>query len=158
MALPTDDPIVQRWTAIGAGLLIGLGAKYAILIQDRSTITWRDLVVDVLLLAANALLASILIARLGITGPEAIGVAALFGASSDRVIRIIRRRFEERVNIAAEHIAASVTTVPTSGTQASVHFVENADPRAAPFEAMREILKGDPAKLAEFEAMLKALD
>jgi hypothetical protein len=153
-----QDPQVQHWTAIGGGLLIGLGAKYAIQLQDRTAISWRDIVIDAMLLAANALMASLLLTRLGWHGQEAMAVAALFGASSDRIVRVVRKKFEERVNVAAEHVAAAVTTVPPTGSEATVTFVSSPDPRAAPIEALREVYKNDPTKLAEFEALLKRLD
>lgn len=156
MALPTDDPIVQRWTAIGAGLVIGLGAKYAIMIQDRSTITWRDLVVDVLLLAANALMASIMLTRLGWQGQEAIALAALFGASSDRIVRIVRKRFEAK----ARAYIGETAVVDVSGSKATAHIVRHERPQGAPLEILGDELLAKVRALpgGDLEALIERLN
>ena len=159
MTWPQSDPVAQRWSAIAAGLLIGLGAKYAIMMQDRRNFGWRDLAIDVLLLAANALMASIVVERMNIHGQEAVAVAALFGASSDRVVRAARRAFEKKIDQQAAILitdTATPTVVPPSQTPVEVQFVDPTAPEMRPYEALREQLIAASSD-DEIEALLATL-
>lgn len=154
-----DDPETQRWTAIGLGLAIGLGAKYALLMQDRRQIGLRDLLIDALLLAANALMASMVVVSMGWHGQQAIAVAALFGASSDRVVRILRKQFERQVHQRASVLFAQAgvpVTVPPSHQPTEVQMIGDSDPRLRPIQRLLETLDGKTD--ADIEALIARLN
>ena len=90
------DLVGDQLAQTGLGLAIGTLARYAMRIQDRMAIGWREIVADVMLLGINALLTLYVIERLGATGKGAVLTAALFGIAQDRVIRVLRRRMENR--------------------------------------------------------------
>ena len=90
------DLVGDQLAQTGLGLAIGTLARYAMRIQDRMAIGWREIVADVMLLGINALLTLYVIERLGATGKGAVLTAALFGIAQDRVIRVLRRRMEKR--------------------------------------------------------------
>lgn len=166
MAWLPEDEEQRRWTAIVIGLVLGLLAKYAIRIQDRVPIRWgRELLVDALLLGVNALFCSITISRLGWTGQEAIAIAALFGATSDRVFRLVRTAFEKRAQAAVDAAAAATMfadsdhpqVVPPSTSPVRVKVVATDDPRTAGVTALRDIIPEAPADPA-MEGDLSRLD
>ena len=81
---------------VAVGLGLGTAARYAMRLQDRLPITWREVLADVLLLGFNALLTMWAVDKLGTTGKGAVLTAALFGVGQDRVVRLARKWFERR--------------------------------------------------------------
>ena len=85
----------QRYGAIAAGLLIGTAARYGLVLNEGRPITWRGVLADFLLLAIVGLLSTVVSDRIGLHGNERAFGAALAAISSDRLIKLIRARFEQ---------------------------------------------------------------
>lgn len=92
------EAFFAKYGAIAVGLLFGTSAKYALALGEGRKVTTRMVVIDALLIGMIALLASEAVARLGASGHTAATVAALFAVSSDRLIRLLRTRFLQRVD------------------------------------------------------------
>lgn len=92
------EALLAKYGAIAVGLLFGTSAKYALALGEGRKVTTRMVVIDALLIGMIALLASEAVARLGASGHTAATVAALFAVSSDRLIRLVRTRFLQRVD------------------------------------------------------------
>ena len=106
----------------GLGLLIGTAARYAMRIQDRLHIGWREIAADVLLLGLNGFITYTVVERLGATGKGAILTAAMFGIAQDRVIRAFLRRSERY----ADQLDAALGNEVPSPPKADPHHVGKA--------------------------------
>lgn len=93
---PLNTPTWPTWALALVGLLIGTLARYAMRLQDRLAITWREIVIDLGLMGLNAVLTLWAIERLGAEGKGAVLVGALFAIGQDRIIRVMRRSVEKR--------------------------------------------------------------
>jgi hypothetical protein len=98
MFSPWAETLFAKYGPIVLGLLFGTTAKYALTLAEGRRVTTRMLVIDALLVGMVAIVASNVVERLGAAGNAASLVAALFAVSSDRVIRLIRERFLQRVD------------------------------------------------------------
>lgn len=110
-----------------------------------------------LLLAANALIASMIVTRLHLRGQEAMACAALLGASSDRVMRLVLARFELTVEKTATVVMAAAGErlhLPASESPVDV-VVAPHEPREAPIHRLRELMKAAPSP--EADAAIEAL-
>lgn len=85
-----------EWGLAALGLLLGTLGRYAMRIQDKLPITWRELIADVMLMGINALLTLWAIDKIGATGKGAVLVGVLFALGQDRIIRVARRAWERR--------------------------------------------------------------
>jgi NhaP-type Na+/H+ or K+/H+ antiporter len=95
---PWLEALAAKYGAIGAGLLVGTGAKYGLTLAEGRKVTVRLVVIDALLIGMVALVAANVCDRLHIAGNTAAMVSSLFAVSSDRVLRMIRERFLRRVD------------------------------------------------------------
>ena len=95
---PWGEAIFTKYSALVLGLLFGTTAKYALVLAEGRKVTTRMLVIDALLIGMVAIIASNVVDRLGASGNTAAMVGALFAVSSDRVIRLVRERFLQRVD------------------------------------------------------------
>lgn len=91
------DAAVQRYGAVVLGVAIGTAAKYGMSLSEGQEVSWRGVLVDVLLMGFVALMALVATDRLGLVGNSATLCAALFAISSDRVVRLVRERFLRKV-------------------------------------------------------------
>lgn len=88
---------VSRYGAVAVGLAIGTAAKYGVALSDGTTVTWRGLLADVLMLGflgVIAVLAADLLALQSLNAKVFVGaVAALLSA---RLITLVRDRMLSR--------------------------------------------------------------
>lgn len=99
--------VVSRYGPVATGLAIGTAAKHGLAIQDGKAFTWRSLLVDLLLLGFLGLVAVTVSEYFTLTGNAKVLAGAMAAVSSDRIVRLIRQRFEQRV-------AAQVDRLPTA--------------------------------------------
>jgi hypothetical protein len=97
-----------RYGPTAIGLSIGTAAKYGLSINDGKPVTWRVIAADVLLLGLLGLIAVIVSGWLGLTGNAKVLAGAMTAVSSDRLVRLVRRKFEQRV-------ATEIDQLPTAG-------------------------------------------
>jgi len=88
---------LARYGAIALGIGIGTSAKYGLALSEGKIPSWRGVIADCLLMGMVALLALFVTDRMSLSGSSATLCASLFAISSDRVIRLIRDRFERKV-------------------------------------------------------------
>lgn len=105
------DLVGDQLAQTGLGLAIGTAARYAMRIQDRAAIGWREVAADILLLGLNGFITYSVVERLGATGKGAILTAAMFGIAQDRVIRAFLRKSER---VADQLDAALGNEVPST--------------------------------------------
>ena len=116
------DLVGDQLAQTGLGLAIGTAARYAMRIQDRAAIGWREIVADILLLGLNGFITYSVVERLGATGKGAILTAAMFGIAQDRVIRAFLRRSERY----ADQLDAALGVEVPPSPKADPHHVGKA--------------------------------
>lgn len=89
---------LARYGAIVLGIAIGTSAKHGLALSEGIIPSWRGIFADILLMGMVALLALFVTDRMGLVGTSATLCAALFAISSDRVIRLVRDRFEKKIS------------------------------------------------------------
>lgn len=109
MPAPLNDEAgwLSRYAPIAAGLLIGTAAKYGLTINEGRKLTWRAFIADMLLLGVIGLLALSVSDWLGLQGNPRVFVASMAAVSSDRLLRIVKRSFEQAVQVQAERVAGA---------------------------------------------------
>ncbi|WP_404713209.1 hypothetical protein [Sphingomonas sp. MMS24-J13] len=90
----TVSDLSGRYAPVIAGLAIGTAAKYGLTLGEGRRLTWRGVVADLLLLGMLGLLSVVVCDRFGLTGDVKAFASALAAVSSDRLLRLIRKRFE----------------------------------------------------------------
>ena len=108
---------VARYGAVASGLAIGTAAKYGLTLSEGKPLTWRGAVADALLLGMLGLVAVVVCDRMGLHGDVKAFASALAAVSSDRLIRLIRSRFEDVAQakldqLARVAIASDLAAVP----------------------------------------------
>lgn len=93
---PFQDWIVRN-AAILAGLAIGTAAKYGLTLTEGRKLSARGAIADLLLLGMLGLLAIIIADFFHLAGNARVLVGALSAVSSDRLIRLARDRFMQKV-------------------------------------------------------------
>ena len=92
------EPPSPHWSAILLGLAVGIAGRYALALQEGTIFTWRlfarMITIDFLLLGINALIASFAVRQFNLSFESATIMAALIGASSDRIFRLLRAKWE----------------------------------------------------------------
>ena len=96
-----------RYGPIAIGLGIGTAAKQGLAIGDGKPFRWRDLFADILLLGFLGLFAISVSDQFQLTGNARVLMGALVAVSSDRLVRAVRKRFEQRV-------ASEIDQLPTA--------------------------------------------
>lgn len=94
---PIWETLSVKYGAVGLGLLAGILAKYGLTLSKGRLITWRMMLADALLMGVVALASVAAVDKLGLTGANASLLSALLAMTSDRVIRVMRERFLQRV-------------------------------------------------------------
>jgi hypothetical protein len=97
----------SRYGPIVIGLGIGTAAKQGLAITDGKPFRWRDFFADILLLGFLGLFAITVSDQFQLAGNARVLMGALVAASSDRLVRMVRKRFEQRVT-------AEIETLPTA--------------------------------------------
>lgn len=103
------EALVAKYGTIVAGWVIGTAAKYGLTLSEGRKITWKMVLIDLLLMGLVVLLSRWVIERLGLNAGDAATIAALIGLSSERIIRLVRQWFLKRADIYLEqHVKGEI--------------------------------------------------
>ena len=103
------EALVAKYVTIVAGWLIGTAAKYGLTLSEGRKVTWKMVLIDLLLMGLVVLLSRWVIERLGLNAGDAATIAALIGLSSERIIRLVRQWFLKRADIYLEqHVKGEI--------------------------------------------------
>lgn len=89
--------ILAKYGAVLLGVGAGTAAKYKLTMSDGKRLTWGEVASDMLLVPMVVLVAAYVGAKLGAEAHLQAVMAAFLAVSSDRLIRILRERFIQRV-------------------------------------------------------------
>lgn len=103
------EALAAKYGTIMAGWLIGTAAKYGLTLSEGRKVTWKMVLIDLLLMGLVVLLSRWVIERLGLNAGDAATIAALIGLSSERIIRLVRQWFLKRADIYLEqHVKGEI--------------------------------------------------
>lgn len=103
------EALVAKYGTIMAGWLIGTAAKYGLTLSEGRKVTWKMVLIDLLLMGLVVLLSRWVIERLGLNAGDAATIAALIGLSSERIIRLVRQWFLKRADqYLEEHVKGEI--------------------------------------------------
>ena len=89
--------IFAKYGAVLLGVGAGTAAKYKLTLSDGKSLTWGEVASDMLLVPMVVLVAAYAGAKVGAEPHLQAVLAAFLAVSSDRLIRILRERFIQRV-------------------------------------------------------------
>jgi len=95
---PWFDAFVSKYGAVFMGIGVGTTAKWALVLAEGRNLTWRMVTIDFLLAPMVALLTVYLSVRVGMDPHTGAMLGALFAVTSDRVVRLVRVRFLQKVD------------------------------------------------------------
>lgn len=95
---PWFDTFWARYGSILVGIGIGTAAKWALVMAEGRNLTWRTLAIDMLLAPMVALLAVYGSVKFGMDPHTSAMLGALMSIASDRVVRLVRIRFLQKVD------------------------------------------------------------
>lgn len=95
---PWIEGIVAKYGAVVLGVGAGTAAKYKLSISDGRNLTWGEVASDLLLVPMVILIAAYVGAKLGAEPHLQAVLAAFLAVSSDRLIRLLRERFIQKVD------------------------------------------------------------
>lgn len=98
---------VSRYGATIVGLVVGTAAKNGLALNEGKPITCKSLLADALLLGLLGLIAVSVSEYFGLTGNAKVLSGAMAAVSSDRLILMVRRRFEQRLTAELDQLPAS---------------------------------------------------
>ena len=148
------------WTIIAGGLLIGIMARWAVMLNSQQPVGWREVRIDALVLLANGLLAAQFGEVFHLHGVKLAVAAALFGASSTTIFSALHRRFVEQTASHPTTIFAgpgTVTHVPHHAPDVEVHAIE-ADPPAPLARTLRALNRTPLPPAPDLDALIDKLD
>ncbi|WP_298690189.1 hypothetical protein [uncultured Sphingomonas sp.] len=96
-----------RYGPILIGLGIGTAAKQGLALNDGKAFTWRAFIADILLLGFLGVVAVSVADQFHLTGNAKVLMGAMTAVSSDRLVRAVRKKFEQRV-------ASEIDQLPTA--------------------------------------------
>ena len=103
------EALVAKYGTIIAGWVIGTAAKYGLTLSEGRKVTWKMVLIDLLLMGLVVLLSRWVIERLGLNAGDAATIAALIGLSSERIIRLVRQWFLKRADqYLEEHVKGEI--------------------------------------------------
>lgn len=140
---PWLDHFVDKYGAITLGIGVGTAAKWALVLAEGKRLTGRMLAIDFLIGPMVALVACNVASRFGADAQAAAMVGALFALTSDRVIRLVRVRFMQKVDAELRAIAEQqmgVARQVVQAEQSGAHVIEDTLIGKAPteYEALRK--------------------
>jgi hypothetical protein len=122
----------RYWLTIAGGLMVGLMARYAVMLSLNLKVGWREIRIDALVLLANGLLTVQFAELFGLHEVRLAVAASMFGASSTMIFSKLHSAFVERASRMPTIVFAgpdSTTTVPASAPAVEVHAVpDDTDP------------------------------
>ncbi|GEM_PF-6062488 len=117
------DPVgpLESWLVRNGAIIVGLGigtaAKYGLTLTEGRKLTWKGLLIDLLLLGMLGVIAITIADWCSLTGNPRVLVGALSAVSSDRLVRLARDRFmkkaETDLGMTARATPASAMRVPS---------------------------------------------
>jgi hypothetical protein len=120
------------WLTIAGGLLVGLMARYAVMLSLNMPVGWREIRIDALVLLANGLLTVQFAELFGLHEVRLAVAASMFGASSTMIFSKLHSAFVERASRMPTMVFAgpdSTTSVPAAASAVEVHAVpDDTDP------------------------------
>lgn len=154
-------PDLGKYGLTGVGLIIGTAAKYGLTLQEGQRLTWRGLIADALQLGMVGLISVGIADWASLTGDARVFSGALAAVSSDRLIRLAREQFMQRMGVAEMMRGAPDGTVVKvdpgpSSTPATITVTRPRDPRAAGVEALAHELL--PTDRKGFEHLIEKMD
>jgi len=94
---PWIETALAKYGAVLLGVSIGTAAKYGLSMGEGRKVTRGEVISDLLLVPFMCLLAAFVGAKLGADPMTMTTVSAFIAISSDRLIRMMRERFVQRV-------------------------------------------------------------
>jgi len=94
---PWIEGLVVKYGAVLLGVSIGTAAKYGLTMGEGRKVTTGELVSDLLLVPLVCLVAAFIGIKFGADPMTMAMISAFCAVSSDRLIRLMRERFMERV-------------------------------------------------------------
>lgn len=152
-----------EYTVIGAGLAIGLFARWAVMQSVGQPVTWREVQIDLMIVLMNGLLAVQFGETLGLHGTKLAVAAAMFGASSTMVFAKLHAKFLASVDHAPVTIFTGADTqieVPHSAPDAIVRSIGPNETTTRAQAAVERIAdtSTDMPRDAEIEALTRRLN
>lgn len=95
---PWIEGMIAKYGAVVLGVGAGTAAKYKLSISDGRNLTWGEVASDLLLVPMVILIAAYVGAKLGAEPHLQAVLAAFLAVSSDRLIRLLRERFIQKVD------------------------------------------------------------
>ena len=95
---PWFDAFVSKYGPILMGIGVGTTAKWALVLAEGRNLTWRMVMIDFLLAPMVALLTVYASGKLGVAPETGAMLGALLAVTSDRVVRLVRVRFLQKVD------------------------------------------------------------
>lgn len=95
---PWIEGVIAKYGAVVLGVGAGTAAKYKLSISDGRNLTWGEVASDLLLVPMVILIAAYVGAKLGAEPHLQAVLAAFLAVSSDRLIRLLRERFIQKVD------------------------------------------------------------
>lgn len=95
---PYVEGLIAKYGAVVLGVGAGTAAKYKLSMGEGRKLTWGEVASDLLLLPMIILIAAYIGAKLGAEPHLQAVMAAFLAVSSDRLIRLLRERFIQRVD------------------------------------------------------------
>ena len=93
-----------RYGPIVVGLGIGTAAKQGLALSDGRPLSWRGFAADILLLGFLGLVAVSVADQFQLTGNAKVLMGAMAAVSSDRLVRAVRKKFEQRVAVEIDQL------------------------------------------------------
>ena len=96
---PWFDAALAKYGSIAFGVIVGTTAKWALVLAEGRNLTLRMVAIDFMLAPFVAMLTYYASAKLGMASDSAGMMGALFAVASDRVVRLVRVRFLQKMDI-----------------------------------------------------------
>ena len=148
----------RYWLTIAGGLMVGLMARYAVMLSLNLKVGWREIRIDALVLLANGLLTVQFAELFGLHEVRLAVAASMFGASSTMIFSKLHQAFVQRATQLPTMVFAgpdSTTTVPAAAPSVEVHAVApDADPIGSELRQAFPVAKTGDARMDDLIARL----
>jgi hypothetical protein len=148
------------WIVVIAGLVVGLLARWAIVLSLNEPLGWKELRIDGLIIAMNGLLAMQFGQTLSLHGIKLAVIAAMFGASSTLIFAKLHAEFLARAGKTPVQVFAApdtTTHVPPATRAVDVTSVGPKTPQTTGEVAIAELSKRKPVEDHSFDTLLARL-
>jgi hypothetical protein len=97
--MPWFEEFVGKHGFLAFGITAGTVAKWALVLAEGRNLTWRMVLIDILLAPLVVLITLFLSIRFGIDPYSGALLAALLALASDRFVRLVRVRFLQKMDV-----------------------------------------------------------